>query len=208
MNEVNLTLIDEVLYTRKVNLDLNAMRETANAMYEYIRVNFVDDGKGYSGQSTLTTKLFDKYNYLLYPVPGNHELYTVIRETFHAALNHSKWNVEKSYHIQCWLNVYRKGEYINWHSHGTPDMHSWHGFFCLDVEPNSSTTYKFPDQDHGIVVHSQNNLIVLGPSNGDLHKSSEWNEESPRVTIAFDITPSRILFERGHWEIPNHWMPI
>jgi hypothetical protein len=208
MTEIKLNHIDNVLYTRKLDLDLEVIRSTVDFMYEYIRLNFVDDGKGYNGQSTLTTKLYDKYNYLLYPVPGNYELFNYIKETFHAALTHSNWNVSDQYYIQCWLNVYRKGEFIDWHHHGTPDMNSWHGFYCVDVEPNSFTAYKFPDIPRETIVNSENNLIVIGPTNGDLHRSSEWNEETPRVTIAFDIVPANILFERGHWETKNHWIPI
>jgi hypothetical protein len=208
MNEIKLNFIDDTLYTRKLDLDLTVQKTTANNMYEFIRTNFVDDNSGYTGQSTLTTKLFNKYNYLLYPVPGNNELYHAIKDTFYAALNHSNWYKEKNYYIQCWLNFYNKGDYIDWHHHGSQEMQSWHGFYCVDVEPNSFTTYKLPNKNHETVVKSENNLIVIGPTNGDLHKSSEWEHNYPRITIAFDITSGDILFERNMWQTHNHWIPI
>jgi hypothetical protein len=137
-----------------------------------------------------------------------YELFTCIKETFFAASKHYNKNIEEKYYIQCWLNTYQKGEYIDWHDHGDPKMNSWHGFYCLQVEPNSFTTYKLPQRNNETVVHSQNNLIVLGPTNGDIHRSSEWNEPYARITIAFDITPARMLFERNLWQIYNHWIPL
>lgn len=209
MNDIKLNLIDGSLYTRKLDLDLTVQKQTANNMYEFIRSSFVDDGAGYTGQSTLTTKLYNKYNYLLYPVPGLHELYSSIKETFHACKNHCDWwSRDEPYYMQCWLNFYNKGDFINWHNHGTPDMYSWHGFYCVDVEPDSSTIYKLPGMDRETIVKSENNLIVIGPTNGDFHRSSEWEHNTPRITVAFDITPRSILFERNHWQVPNHWIPI
>ena len=94
--------------------------------------------------------------------------------------------------MQSWLNYYRKGDFIDWHSHSPPSVGSWHGFFCLDVEPGSFTSYKWPNdpEREGLIidVQSQNNLMVMGLSNGDHHRSSEWLfEDRPRITVAFDI---------------------
>jgi hypothetical protein len=113
--------------------------------------------------------------------------------------------------MQAWLNVYRTGEFIDWHSHWPAEFESWHGFYCVDVEPNSSTTYrlfgKIPEKDD-IVVTSQDNLLVISRSDGDYHRSSEWNNpDKPRITVAFDIIPMSKLYERRNYE-KNHWIPI
>ena len=212
---MELTLIDDTIYTRNLGLDTNTQKKSANLMYDLICDNFVGLDNDSVGKSTPTTKVYAEYNYLMYPVPGNYELYNKIKETFYQCLNHSNWNVEPQYYIQAWLNYYKKGDYIDWHGHAPPEMKAWHGFYCVDVEPSSQTMYKLPNKEHISIVQSKNDLMVVSPSNGDLHKSSEWNEETPRITIAFDIIPQSILFEGVHthnivntWKAINHWIPL
>jgi hypothetical protein len=128
------------------------------------------------------------------------------------------------------LNVYRKGESIGWHGHQTPNYNAWHGFVCVDTEPESYTSYRWPnnkERDNLILdVPSKDGLIVLGLSNGDIHRSSEWQiAERNRVTIAFDIVPSKALaaeisqnqepnlvnalkFVDDKSYFVNHWVPI
>jgi hypothetical protein len=92
-----------------------------------------------------------------------------------------------------------------------PEYESWHGFYCIDVEPDSYTTYRVfgrvPEKDD-IVIHSKDNLLVISKSDGDFHRSSKWeNEDKPRITVAFDIIPSHKLVEGNHVSL-NHWIPI
>lgn len=211
---MDIQLHNEYVYTRQLDLNLEEQRFSANLMYEFIKDNFTSDGKtDYNGHSTLTTKLFEEYNYLMYPVPGSHALYDSIKETFHACNRHmwSGEEPEEHYYIQCWLNFYRKGEFIDWHPHWPEEFNSWHGFYCVDVEPDSCTTYRvqgrIPEKDD-IVIPSKDNLIVLSTSGRDVHRSSEWNDpDRARITIAFDIVPANKLFGRG-WSDINHWIPI
>jgi hypothetical protein len=57
-------------------------------------------------------------------------------------------------------------------------------------------------------IPSKNGLMVLSRSNGDVHRSSEWDQEYPRITIAFDIVPAGILYRENRYTHINHWMPI
>lgn len=210
------------LYTAKLDLDLKVLRETADEMYDIIKECFVSDHSDYNGQSTLTTKLYSKYNFLMYPLPGINELYWNIHHVFHACLTHLHGQVNHRYFMQCWLNYYRKGEFIDWHSHTNKDIGAWHGFFCLDVEPDSYTSYRWPNEPErkGLVVdvESENNLMVMGVSNLDQHRSSEWPfEDRPRITIAFDILPQMEVYgsDSGFKQkmkenkyFVNHWIPI
>lgn len=207
MNNIN--LYSNFIYTRKMDLDLEELRSTSHFMYQFIKDHFEENNSDFDAQHTLDKNLFNKYNLLLYPLPGLHKLYESIKETFHMCNRH-KYGEEpyNDYYIQCWLNFYKKGQFINWHTHGTKHFESWHGFYCLDVEPNSSTTYRIPG-DLELDVKSENNLIVLSKSGEDLHKSSEWHDETrPRITIAFDIVPAVRLMESGNYSNLNHWMPI
>ena len=72
-NEViikNNVILENYLYTKLLGLDVLQQKSTAYFMYDYIKENFQPDPNAdYSGQSTMTTKLYAQYNYLLYPYP-------------------------------------------------------------------------------------------------------------------------------------------
>jgi len=216
------------LYSVQTNLDIRVLKNTCDQMYEAIKEHFTSDKNDYSGQSTLTTKLFTKYNLLLYPLPGLHDLYFTISDVFHSCLTdyHEGKNGRK-YVMQCWLNYYKKGDYINWHSHADFDSGNWHGFLCVDTEPDSHTSYIWPNDEirKGLVVDikSEDGLMVMGLSNGDKHKSSEWQHNNrPRITIAFDINPIESIDKeitnqyagkylhamKDSSLFVNHWIPI
>jgi hypothetical protein len=211
-----MNIIENFLYTETLDLNLEVQRKTAHYMHSYIDRTFqhtptaIDGAQRnpldvtFTGQVTLSTKLFDRYNYLMYPLPGIHNLYRSIQKVFRE-VNTDSYD---DYFIQCWLNFYYKGDFIDWHGHWETKADSWHGFYCLDVEPNSYTQYKFLHDEKVITVPSQDNLIVISRSGNDQHKSSEWTEDRPRITIAFDIVPAQKLFEVGAYRNPNHWIPI
>jgi hypothetical protein len=206
---MELQLYEDYLYTRKLDLNLVEQKQTAENMHKFITKTFADE-KHQDPTQNMVYDLYTKYNYLMYALPGNRKLYDGIKETFYACLNHKygKDPFDGDYYIQCWLNMFFKGQFIDWHTHWPSEWKVWHGFYCLDVEPDSSTTYRLPGNKI-VDVKSQNNLLVLGPSDGDEHRSSEWNLETPRITIAFDIVPAKSLFEGGFlFSNPNHWIPI
>ena len=131
------------LYTAECNLDLNLLKKSCLDLEGFITSQFDKSVSEYEGKSTETTKLFAQYNLCLYPYPMIHELYWTIHAMFHTSLtDYYSGKVEDKFVMQCWLNVYKKGEYIEWHSH-TDNPKAWHGFFCVDVEPNSSTFYRW-----------------------------------------------------------------
>lgn len=218
----------EGLYSVKCDLDLETLRASSEKMYHIVKESFTGDSSDYSGQSTLTTKLFAKYNFCMYPFPGINILYWNIHHVFHSCLTQFYGGrVDTRFFMQSWLNYYKKGEFINWHSHTKQSVGAWHGFFCLDVEPDSYTSYKWPKDpernDVIVDVHSQNNLMVMGLSNDDQHKSSEWlHDDRPRITIAFDILPEEHVLELtggNDWQsykkamdansfFMNHWIPM
>jgi len=195
--------MSNIIYNEVLDLNLEAQRKTAHYMHEYVKRMFNGEIE-LNGQLTLSTKLFDRYNYLMYPLPGVHELYNNIKRVFHS-INVDPYD---DYFIQCWLNFYYKGDFIDWHGHWPTEAHSWHGFYCVDVEPDSYTDYKFKDTDSVTRVKSQDNLLVISRSGNDVHRSSEWTEDKPRITIAFDIVPAEKLFDAGAYRNPNHWIPI
>ena len=60
-----------------------------------------------------------------------------------------------------------------------------------------------------IEIQSKNDLLVLSKSENDVHRSSEWMYDHPRITLAFDIVPTKMLFENNKtFMLKNHWIPI
>jgi hypothetical protein len=216
------------LYGVQTDIDLIALKQQTDQMYDIIKDFFKPDRLDYNGQSTLSTKLFGQYNLLLYPFPIFHDLYFNISTAFHLSYKDLfKRNADEKHFMQCWLNYYKKGDFIDWHSHHKPSDRSWHGFLCVDTEPNSYTSYRWPNnpakKDFTLDVPSKDGLIVMGTSNGDVHRSSEWQiEDRPRITIAFDIIPAEYIL-KSMSKLPepkylnamnesnyfvNHWVPI
>jgi hypothetical protein len=190
------------VHAKMLDLDINSMRMSCERMRALIQFKFMDSPQHYSGQATMTTKLYGAYNLLMYSYPQFHELFQEIVTMFRDLYGDDG----KKYYIQCWLNVYEKGEFIDWHDHWLPQQKAYHGFYCVDVEPDSKTSYALCDDDEIIDVPSRDNLLVISKSDGDLHRSSEWHDETrPRITIAFDIVPRESINPEG-WL--NHWIPI
>ena len=156
----------------------------------------------------ISTLYFAEYNILTFTDPNWYDLYQKIQKYFHLCYEqHHQKKVDKPHYIRSWLNVYERRQYIDWHGHWDPEFNAWHGFFCVDVEPNSKTSYMWKDDERIIEVASKNGLLVLGLSDNDRHKSSEWNQETPRITIAFDILPFDSIMSTGFIKL-NHWIPI
>jgi len=188
------------LYTKKLNLDSSEIYRSSNELYNFIINTFHDNGNGYQGNAPTTTKLYNQYNLFLYNLPGFYNLFYSIRDTYKSITK----STEPVY-IQSWVNVYNRGDYIDWHGHWPAGMKVWHGFYCVNTEPDSFTSYKLPFLEDIINIKSENDLLVIGKSEDDRHKSSEWNQESPRVTIAFDIVPAKHI---NPFNEINHWIPL
>ena len=148
-----------------------------------------------------TTNAYRQYSLLSFPIKSFQDLY-------HNIVTVIKPLLPKETHVlQCWLNVFRDNEYIDWHGHWPPEMRAIHGFYCVNVTP-SFTEYKFKHIPGKVFkVDSKEGLMVFGKSNNDLHRSSPWNNNSePRVTIAFDIIPLSTMNEDQL--AFNHFLPF
>ena len=195
--------IEDYINCRILSLNTEEIKQSCYSMAEFIEDKFSSNDQTYKDpNSPITTNLFQSYNLMLYPLPGFHDLFTKIKETFYSIRVRENISYEKFY-IQCWLNVYNAGEKLEWHDHWHPKFQAWHGFYCVDVG-DSSTIYKIPNGKE-VEIKSKNNLLVISKSDGDLHRSSDWNESYPRITIAFDIVPDHWI--RWNSNI-NHWIPL
>jgi len=191
-------LYENYVYTRQLNLNLSMIKKSSYKMHDFLYKNFFNDMK--NEKPIASTIIFSKYNLFIYPFDSFYDLYFEIQRMFREKLND-----KTPYYIQAWLNLYRKGEFIDWHNHWTPDKKTWHGYYCVDCE-SSKTTYKIPleKQQKIIDIQNKNNLLVMSRSNGDQHRTWPWDKNEPRITIAFDIVPSNVISNT----LINHWIPI
>jgi len=148
---------------------------------------------------TFTTANHHAYNFLTFP---NIEVNKLYKEISKYASYLLKDNV---YMIKSWVNIYRKGEKVDWHDHWPAPKKVWHGFYCVRVG-DSYTEYKIPKVEDVIKINSEEGLLVIGKSENDKHRSSPWTEiDRPRITIAFDIVPVESIENKLQ---PNHFIPI
>jgi hypothetical protein len=138
-----------------------------------------------------TTYYHRVYNLFNFPCPQLNKLYAnIIKHLPEVLLK------DKTYYMRCWVNLFDKGKNIDWHSHWQPHFKTYHGFYCVNTEGEhpSHTDYKIPNVADKITIPSYDGLCVIGKSEGDGHRSSEWlNDGKYRVTIAFDIIPVELL---------------
>ena len=200
-----LKIMHDYVGTRMLELDTATIKKSCYLMKDTIDKNFIDDKHYYDDVSApVTSNVFMSYNLLMYPFDGFHDLFVEINRSFHAMRIHQKVEHTKFY-IQCWLNVFKENQFLSWHKHWEPEFDAWHGFYCVQVG-ESSTAYILKDKTE-LTVQSQDNLLVLSKSDGDIHRSSPWvRSDMDRITIAFDILPD-YAFKKTDIQI-NHWIPI
>ena len=174
---------EEYLYSTKLNsIDNNKLASYSIEVENLLKSRFppLENTNWYG---TFTTAIHKKYNFLTFPNKQVSVLYHEI------AKNVSPLLEDRTYVIKSWLNVFRKGEKVDWHKHWPADKKVWHGFYCVQVG-DSYTEYEIPNEKEIIKVISEEGLLVVGKSDDDRHRSSPWNEDHrPRITIAFDIVP-------------------
>jgi hypothetical protein len=217
-------VVGNYIITKKLELDTIKLKNSINILNNYITNDmpiFVSEGlqnNKYNGGYTddnlntnpnqlLSTRMYDHYNLFLYNLEELHELFEEICRMF----NDVKPNISEKYYIQAWFNIYNKGEFIDWHKHWPSEYKVWHGVYCVNTE-GSKTSYQLPD-GREIDIPSENNLLFMGPSDGDKHRSWPWEGDEPRITVAFDIVPRWEIYsfnESNYFSprTPNHWIPV
>jgi len=86
--------------------------------------------------------------------------------------------------IICWFNILRKGESINIHRHGTTEVSYLSANMHLDSYPSSQTFYSHFDMTNSF-PNVKGGLTIF--PNWVAHWVETWNEDTPRVSLAFDL---------------------
>ena len=193
------------VHVYETDLDLEGLKETSSLVKDFV-TNYVD--KDYPGINTgpETTRYFNHYNLCLFVYPETQKLYDIINRVANEHIQ--DWS--EPWYLQCWLNWYNEGEYVDWHEHSKTTPIGWHGFVCVDTH-ESKTSYRFPKREihtgESFDVESKDGHLVIGASDGDQHRTYPWPyKDRPRITIAFDIVPRNVINPYDY--APNHWMPL
>ena len=197
-----ITYVPDSLWGEMLPIDNAQLIEDCLKVEDWLFANKMLVNKSAVGTAgSQTTASFNNYNLLSFPIESFQILY-------HKIVSVIKPRLPKEIHIiQCWLNVFRGNEFIDWHNHWDKDHRSIHGFYCVNVTP-SFTEYKFKHLPDNIYkVESIEGLLVFGRSNEDIHRSSPWvNASVPRITIAFDIVPISTFPKK--FIRPNYYLPF
>lgn len=163
--------------------------------YKYVEMkekNWIDHGRFYDpGNHWLTYNIFHFYNENIYRLQND------IKSLVIEACNYYNIEFEKqNYYIHGWFNYWPEPFNVNvdpdklhYHDHGDISPNLLHGYYCVNAEP-SITHYKID----GVRVDNinKNNKIIVS-KNGYPHSPGRWLESSPRITIAYNISPLKFL---------------
>lgn len=203
----DISMVNEYIYIATTNLDVDVIKCSCTKLNNFIINNFGNENPDFKLTQSIPTRIYSKYNLLMYPFPGFHSVYKKIQEIFYICYrNRNNCNDVPPHFIQCWLNVVYKNDLLDWHSHADPELDAWHGYMYVDVQDSVPTTlYDLPGYQDIVTIYGKNSNIVISPSHGDQHKTVLWTKENPRISIAFDIIPISALL---HNDTINHWVPI
>ena len=164
------------------------------------------DDQWIESQSTSTIK-WEEYNAFQFYNIELHNLYLAVRQTVKEACVYYGIDYNKQrYMIQSWFNInYNKKGKLDWHDHGPEGAPFFHGYYCVSAEP-STTYYKINNNIEVENINKNNRLIVS--EMGHPHAMADWDWDGPRITIAYDIVPLKILLHNDEKIIQQHWFPL
>lgn len=148
-------------------------------------------------QSPITTSIHDKFNILTYPDEIISKLYQSIREAFYSI------KPAGNFSIKMWLNVYKPGQYLTYHSHMPEENNAFYGH--VSVKGGGVTTYKNTKTDEVVdYLNSDGAFVISRPDNTIKHRT--WPQSTERITFGFDIANIKEIAKKT---APfNFWIPL
>lgn len=178
-------------------------------LFQYERIKNGEIIKGDANKNTpwdssnsVTTINWNKYNVFQMYNPNIHNLFKAVREMTIEACDHYGLNFDKEqFMVQGWFNInYNHSGKLDWHEHGGNGAPHFHGYYCVKAEP-SITHYRVFEKE--IENNNKNNRAILSET-GHPHAMGDWDWDGPRITIAYDVIPLRLI--PREWE--QHWIPM
>lgn len=179
--------LDDILAGKVFDIDLSS---PASGNEGWHSEDAQDPWTRYNGTAT---QLLSKYNLLKDNFEPFQKLHNALKNLMLEACEYYEIDFDsQNYQVMAWFNYdYGKHRYDikNLHDHnhglGIPDFH---GYYCVDAEP-SVTHYQIGRNSEKMFenINKDNRLIIS--ETGHPHSRGDWNDDRPRITIAYDILP-------------------
>ena len=108
-------------------------------------------------------------------------------------------------YVQCWANVMRKGDQIKAHKHEsynrTSPVKHLCGHLSVQVDGSTSTYYD------GSPILNKNGQMTFFPAH-TFHWTDRYENNSERITVAFDILSGEFYNEDIFDQYKKHWVKI
>lgn len=183
----------------------NKLTEILTGKIEGIPLEKVSNFNKYNGAPT---QLGMYYNVFNFDHPGIKNLQDALRDAVKEACSYYGHDYDSlDYRIHGWYNYDPKtqGSYgVNplkddkfFHDHmGGEGAPVYHGYYCVNAEP-SITFYKINNEQLFENKNLNNRAIVS--ETGHPHGRDDWFQDKPRITIAYDICPSKMDIPTEVW---------
>jgi hypothetical protein len=203
--DTNLNIDYKNLYNFLLKLDKIIKKKFSEEEITRIYNNIKYSGITQHSHSTIS---FRYYN--IFTVHNNdlHKIYNKVKELFYRSYKeyHKKETIDNAFYIEGWLNCNSKDTRIDWHSHGDGNEENWHGIIYINAE-TSCTSYKINENEQ-MDIYLKNGSMLMGKvTRNHIHKTSIWEKETERITIAFNIVCDRYDNENDIGFI-NHFIPL
>lgn len=204
---------DHKFFEKNLNNDLKLLSNELINRYKEIEASkysgtfdISSDASWVESQSISTAK-WQQYNVFQFHLDETYSLYKAVAEMTKEACEYYGFNFdEQKYMIQGWFNVnYRDKGKLGWHKHNDYFAPVFHGYYSVNAEP-SITNYKIMPDSREVDVVNKNNKAILSEL-GHLHQMAEWDWDGPRITIAYDVYPLKIL-QKERMDQEQHWVPL
>jgi hypothetical protein len=178
-------LINNNTFTKFLNKQYEIFKEkhSASGLYseDHIKQGIVYDPGAYMEHYNV----FDIYSADIYNILDS------VKELLSLACFEYGIDIKKQqYMIHGWFNYFpikmyneRNYDELCWHDHGQR-LNAFHGYYAVNAEP-SITHYKINGEK--IDRENKNGRLILAKT-GIPHAVGRWNEESPRITVAYNVS--------------------
>ena len=188
---------DFTIGEKQIDIDCEELTKIILQKEEEIKSQFPasSDGNTGLGPDSLTSR-FRHFNVLTWRFPATDQLHQEIKK-FHRQYYQSMFGVFKAppkVRIRCLANVLRKGERIKKHWHSV-HQHTYLGGHLTVAAVGTKTIYEHPYDNIGRNYEAENvpGKLTLFP-NYLPHYTTVNQQDSPRITIAFDLTQLDTIF--------------
>jgi hypothetical protein len=196
-------------FKKELKNDLEKLSQYLHRQYEHI--DLTPENPDYRAlfeeSKSASTIKWREYNDFQFLNPEIYEVFAALRETIIEACEYYGVDFkEQQYMVQGWFNINHKNVgKLDWHDHGGPWAPSFHGYYAIKAEP-SSTWYKLEGKDDNIVENKNIDNVLIVSEMGHPHAMGDWDWDGPRITLAYDIVPLKLLRLSKSQE--QHWFPL